>query len=60
MSNAPQSPNLPVTGALVSLRNPFADRNPDEVWQELLSEPLQRISKEEAMRRMVEAAKKTP
>jgi hypothetical protein len=58
MSELPQNPKLPVTGAPVSFRNPFEDRNPEEVWRELLENAGPPISREEAMRRMVEADKK--
>lgn len=58
MSDSPQPLNLPATGAPVSFRNPFEDRDPDEVWRELLEDAGPPISREEAMRRMVEADKK--
>jgi hypothetical protein len=58
MSDEPQNPKLPAIGAPVSFRNPFEERDPDEVWKELLAEPLKPISREEAMRRMIEADKK--
>ena len=58
MSEQPLKPSLPATGAPVSFRNPFEDRDPAEVWQELLSEPLKPISREEAIRRMIESGKK--
>lgn len=58
MSDLPPKPNSPATGAPVSFRNPFEERDPDEVWKELLAEPLQPISREEAIRRMIEADKK--
>ncbi len=58
MSDSPQNPNLPVTGAPASFRNPFEERDPAEVWRELLENVGPPISREEAMRRMVEADKK--
>ena len=58
MSDSPPNPNLPAIGAPVSFRNPFEERDPAEVWKELLAEPMKPISREEAMRRMVEADKK--
>lgn len=58
MSDVPLHLNLPATDAPVSFRNPFEERDPDEVWKELLAEPMKPISREEAMRRMVEADEK--
>jgi len=58
MSDAPPNPNLPATGAPVSFRNPFEERDPAEVWRELLENAGPPISREEAMRRMIEADKK--
>jgi hypothetical protein len=58
MSDSPPNPNLPATGAPVSFRNPFEERDPAEVWRELLGTVGPPISREEAMKRMVEAAKK--
>ncbi|WP_223847003.1 hypothetical protein [Hymenobacter montanus] len=57
MSESPQNPKLPVTGAPVSFRNPFEERDSDEVWRELLENAGPPISREEAMKRMVEADK---
>lgn len=57
MSESPQNPNLPATGAPVSFRNPFEERDPAEVWRELLENGGPPISREEAMRRMIEADK---
>lgn len=58
MSDSPLNPNLPATGAPVSFRNPFEERDPAEVWRELLADAGPPISREEAMRRMIEAAEK--
>lgn len=57
MSESPQNPKLPVIGAPVSFRNPFEERDPAEVWRELLENAGPPISREEALRRMVEADK---
>jgi hypothetical protein len=58
VSDLPPKPNSPLTGTPVSFRNPFEERDPAEVWKELLAEPLQPISRAEAMRRMIEADEK--
>ena len=58
MSDLPPNPNLPATGAPVSFRNPFEERDPAEVWRELLETVGPPISREEAIKRMVESARK--
>ena len=45
------------TGAPVSFRNPFEERDPAEVRRELLEDAGPPISREEAIRRMVEVDK---
>lgn len=56
-ADSPPPLNSPTTGVPASFRNPFEERDPAEVWKELLAEPMEPISREEAMRRMVEADK---
>lgn len=57
MADLSPKPNLPGTGAPVSFRNPFEERDLVEVWRELLEDAGPPISREEAIRRMVEADK---
>ena len=57
MADLSPKPNLPGTGAPVSFRNPFEERDPAEVWRELPEDAGPPISREEAIRRMVEVDK---
>jgi len=57
-ADSPPPLNSPAAGAPASFRNPFEERDPAEVWKELLEDAGPPISREEAMRRMVEADKK--
>ena len=57
MADLSPEPNLPGTGASVSFRNPFEERDPAEVRRELLEDAGPPISREKAIRRMVEADK---
>lgn len=64
--DSPRSPSeLPTTLAKSSVssapqtfRNPFQERDPAEVWRELLENAGPPISKEEAIKRMIKGPKK--
>lgn len=57
-ADSPPPSNSLATAAPVSFRNPFEERDPAEVWRELLEDAGPPIRREEAMRRMVKADKK--